>query len=438
MSILLLVFGLSSYYALSYNLYENTDNLLVSRMNEVQISLHSSKSIEQINQLKSMPNEMIFIYNYEGKLVRFYGFYVEIPNFPQIKERVSKGESFFLSTTTDYNWNARFYVSAINIDENPLIIVVGRFIDEINTVLSRLKKILIFIGIFVIVLAGIGGFILANKSFKPVSKIIDTAQRIEENNLNERIEVQSEDELGRLASTLNQMISRLERAFEQQKQFTADVSHDLRTPLSIIQAETSLTLKRDRTTEEYKNSLQLIQDEVLYMSSIIDKLLFLARSDSKSQYYNFTTIDLKDLLEELIQKLKPLFHAKKLELHYELQEDLTVRGDKEKLKEAFLNILDNALKYTKIGKVTILLQKSDDKAVVSILDTGPGIPEKDLSFIFDRFYRVDKARSNSEQSTGLGLAIVKEIIEVHNGQIEVTSKEGEGTTFYIILPLISD
>jgi len=407
-------------------------------MNEVQISLHSSKSIEQINQLKSMPNEMIFIYNYEGKLVRFYGFYVEIPNFPQIKERVSKGESFFLSTTTDYNWNARFYVSAINIDENPLIIVVGRFIDEINTVLSRLKKILIFIGIFVIVLAGIGGFILANKSFKPVSKIIDTAQRIEENNLNERIEVQSEDELGRLASTLNQMISRLERAFEQQKQFTADVSHDLRTPLSIIQAETSLTLKRDRTTEEYKNSLQLIQDEVLYMSSIIDKLLFLARSDSKSQYYNFTTIDLKDLLEELIQKLKPLFHAKKLELHYELQEDLTVRGDKEKLKEAFLNILDNALKYTKIGKVTILLQKSDDKAVVSILDTGPGIPEKDLSFIFDRFYRVDKARSNSEQSTGLGLAIVKEIIEVHNGQIEVTSKEGEGTTFYIILPLISD
>jgi len=288
------------------------------------------------------------------------------------------------------------------------------------------------------VLAGIGGFILANKSFKPVSKIIDTAQRIEENNLNERIEVQSEDELGRLASTLNQMISRLERAFEQQKQFTADVSHDLRTPLSIIQAETSLTLKRDRTTEEYKNSLQLIQDEVLYMSSIIDKLLFLARSDSKSQYYNFTTIDLKDLLEELIQKLKPLFHAKKLELHYELQEDLTVRGDKEKLKEAFLNILDNALKYTKIGKVTILLQKSDDKAVVSILDTGPGIPEKDLSFIFDRFYRVDKARSNSEQSTGLGLAIVKEIIEVHNGQIEVTSKEGEGTTFYIILPLISD
>ena len=129
----------------------------------------------------------------------------------------------------------------------------------------------------------------------------------------------------------------------------------MRTPLSIIQAETSLTLKRDRTTEEYKKSLQLIQDEVLYMSSIIDKLLFLARSDSKSQYYNFTSLDLKDLLEELIQKMKPLFQQKHLELDYELQENLCIRGDKEKLKEAILNILDNALKYTKSGKVSVSL-----------------------------------------------------------------------------------
>ena len=438
MSILLLVFGLSSYYALRYSLYENTDNVLVSRMNEIQINLQSSENIEQINQLKSMPNEMIFIYSYDGNLIRFYGFFVDIPNFSQIKDRVSKGESFFVSATTDYNWNARFYVSSTTVNETPFIIIIGRFIDEILTVLSRLKKILIFTGIFVLLLAGIGGFILADRSFKPVSKIIDTAQRIEETNLNERIEVQSEDELGRLASTLNQMISRLERAFEQQKQFTADVSHDLRTPLSIIQAETSLTLKRDRTTEEYKKSLQLIQDEVLYMSSIIDKLLFLARSDSKSQYYNFTSLDLKDLLEELIQKMKPLFQQKHLELDYELQENLCIRGDKEKLKEAILNILDNALKYTKSGKVSVSLYSKNKKAVVSISDTGPGIPENDLPLIFDRFYRVDKARSNSEQSTGLGLAIVKEIIEVHNGQIEVRSKEGEGTTFYIILPIILD
>jgi HAMP domain-containing protein len=218
MSTLLLVFGLSSYYALRYSLYENTDNVLVSRMNEIQINLQSSENIEEINQLKSMPNEMIFIYSYDGKLMRFYGFFVDIPNFSLIKDRVSKGESFFVSATTDYNWNARFYVSSITIDETPLIIIVGRFIDEILTVLLRLKKILIFTGIFVLILAGIGGFILADRSFKPVSKIIDTAQRIEETNLNERIEVQSEDELGRLASTLNQMISRLERAFEQQNQ----------------------------------------------------------------------------------------------------------------------------------------------------------------------------------------------------------------------------
>ena len=140
MSILLLVFGLSSYYALRYSLYENTDNVLVSRMNEIQINLQSSENIEQINQLKSMPNEMIFIYSYDGNLIRFYGFFVDIPNFSQIKDRVSKGESFYVSTTTDYNWNARFYVSSTTVNETPFIIIIGRFIDEILTVLSRLKR----------------------------------------------------------------------------------------------------------------------------------------------------------------------------------------------------------------------------------------------------------------------------------------------------------
>lgn len=124
------------------------------------------------------------------------------------------------------------------------------------------------------ILAGIGGFFYADSSLRPVEKIIDTAKNIEENNLNERIKVKSQDELGRLASTLNQMISRLEKAFEQQKQFTADVSHDLRTPLSVIQAESSLSLKKDRSVEEYKKSLESILEETSYMSEIIDKLLF--------------------------------------------------------------------------------------------------------------------------------------------------------------------
>ncbi|WP_103876472.1 MULTISPECIES: cell wall metabolism sensor histidine kinase WalK [Petrotoga] len=203
------------------------------------------------------------------------------------------------------------------------------------------------------ILAGIGGFFYADSSLKPVEKIINTAKNIEENNLNERIKVKSQDELGRLASTLNQMISRLEKAFEQQKQFTADVSHDLRTPFSVIQAESSLSLKKDRSIEEYKKSLESILEETSYMSEIIDKLLFLARSDNKTQFYNFTKTNLRSLLEEVIKKVSPLYHNKGLTLQVEKLEKLNILADKDKLKEAIINILDNSLKYTDKGKVTI-------------------------------------------------------------------------------------
>ncbi|KUK16189.1 MAG: Integral membrane sensor signal transduction histidine kinase [Petrotoga mobilis] len=285
------------------------------------------------------------------------------------------------------------------------------------------------------ILAGIGGFFYADSSLRPVEKIIDTAKNIEENNLNERIKVKSQDELGRLASTLNQMISRLEKAFEQQKQFTADVSHDLRTPLSIIQAESSLTLKKDRSIEEYKKSLELILEETSYMSEIIDKLLFLARSDNKTQFYNFTKINLKSLLEEVIKKVSPLYHNKGLTLQVAKLEELYIRADKDKLKEALINILDNSLKYTDEGKVTISTVKRGNFAKISIEDTGRGIPQGDLHRIFDRFYRGDKARTSSEKSTGLGLAIVKEIVNAHDGRIEVKSEVGKGTVLSLFLPV---
>ncbi|WP_146255656.1 cell wall metabolism sensor histidine kinase WalK [Petrotoga sp. 9PWA.NaAc.5.4] len=437
MLILLLIFGLTSYYALSHSLFDNIDNLLLNRMEDLKNILGNADNIENIESISRLPNEMIYIYNLNGNLIRFYGFFVELKNVSQIIQKVANGESFFFTTTTNFNWTGRFYASGIEIEDgSSIVIIIGRFIDEINDVLSRLQMILISTGVLVTLLGGIGGLFFANRSLKPVDKIINIAQNIEENNLNERIEIKSEDELGRLAATLNQMISRLEKAFEQQKQFTADVSHDLRTPLSIIQAEASLSLNKDRSAQEYRKSLELIQEEVLYMSNIIDKLLFLARSDNKTQLYNFAQTELKDLILEVMRKVEPLYKKKGLDLKINKLEDLVVKGDREKLKEALLNILDNSLKYTEKGTVSISLFKKSAFAVLSISDTGQGIPEQNLPHIFDRFYRVDKARTHSEKSTGLGLAIVKEIVEAHGGKIKVESKVGEGSTFSIFLPLL--
>lgn len=436
MAILLLVFGLSSYYALSYSLYDNIDNFLLTRMEDFKGVLEKAVNVEDIENIKALPNEMIFIYSDNGSLLRFYGYLIKIPDIQGKVQKANSGETFFFNLTTDFNWNTRFYVSTAKLKENSnVVIIIGRFTNEIENVLARLKMILISTGVLVMILAGIGGFFYADSSLRPVEKIIDTAKNIEENNLNERIKVKSQDELGRLASTLNQMISRLEKAFDQQKQFTADVSHDLRTPLSIIQAESSLSLKKDRSVEEYKKSLESILEETSYMSEIIDKLLFLARSDNKTQFYNFTKTNLKSLLEEVIKKVSPLYHNKGLTLQVEKLEDLSIRADKDKLKEAIINILDNSLKYTDEGKVTISSVKIGNFAKISIKDTGRGIPQEDLHSIFDRFYRVDKARTSSEKSTGLGLAIVKEIVNAHDGRIEVKSEVGKGSVFSLFLPV---
>lgn len=436
MAILLLVFGLSSYYALSYSLYDNIDNFLLTRMGDFKGVLEKTENVEDIENIKALPNEMIYIYSDDASLLRFYGYLIKIPDIQGKVQKADSGETFFFNLTTDFNWNTRFYVSTAKLKENSnVIIIIGRFTNEIENVLARLKMILISTGVLVMILAGIGGFFYADSSLKPVEKIINTAKNIEENNLNERIKVNSQDELGRLASTLNQMISRLEKAFEQQKQFTADVSHDLRTPLSIIQAESSLSLKKDRSIEEYKKSLELILEETSYMSEIIDKLLFLARSDNKTQFYNFTKTNLKSLLEEVIKKVSPLYHNKGLTLQVAKMEELYIRGDKDKLKEALINILDNSLKYTDEGKVTISSVKRGNFAKISIEDTGRGIPKEDLNRIFDRFYRGDKARTSSEKSTGLGLAIVKEIVNAHDGRIEVKSEVGKGTVFSLFLPI---
>ena len=230
------------------------------------------------------------------------------------------------------------------------------------------------------------------------------------------------------------MIERLEVAFDRQRQFTADASHELRTPLAVIQAETSLTLGRERTKEDLQESLEMVSQEVSYMSAIIEKLLFLARSDSGKEPVTFRDINLRDLLGEVYADAAALAREKNIELKMEPVEDITIKGDAVKLRQLFLNILENAVRYTpEGGRISSSLVRRDGRAVVTISDTGIGIPAEHLPYIFDRFYRVDKARSRAEGGTGLGLAIARQIAESHGGSIEVESEAGKGSTFRVLL-----
>jgi signal transduction histidine kinase len=271
-----------------------------------------------------------------------------------------------------------------------------------------------------------------------VDKIAQAAREIGESDLSRRIDVNTKDELGRLAATLNEMIGRLEKAFRRQKQFTDDASHELRTPLAVIEAESTLALQKERTSSDYRQSLGSISQEAKRMSSLIEQLLTLARVDAGKEQWQFTGVNLGRLITDLITDIEVLCQEKGLGFQSGQTQDLVVKGDEARLRELFMNLLDNAVRYTPApGTVFVSLGREGQMAVVTVTDTGIGIPAEDIPFIFERFYRVDKSRSRTEGGTGLGLAICKHVAEAHGGKIEVQSQVGTGSTFRVWLPLQS-
>jgi heavy metal sensor kinase len=271
-----------------------------------------------------------------------------------------------------------------------------------------------------------------------VDRIARTAQEIEEGDLSRRISVNTKDELGRLASTLNAMIERLESAFQRQKQFTGDASHELRAPLAVIEAESSLALKKERPSSDYRQSLETIAQEAKRMSSIINQLLILARADAGKEEWNFTQVNLGRLISNLSTDIEILCQEKGLSFQLDHTGDLVVKGDEARLRGLLMNLLDNAVRYTPSpGTISVSLRREGQMVVVAITDTGVGIPAEDIPLIFERFYRVDKSRSRAEGGSGLGLAICRHIAEAHGGKIEVESRVGAGSTFSVWLPLQS-
>jgi heavy metal sensor kinase len=432
--LLLVVFGTVAYFMLKKTLYRNLDEALRARVAELETSITVEDNKISFEQKF---NDLILIYDADSALSQRLGPNVRFSKIEEMVQQALFGQSGYSTDTTTEGQEVRLYAAPFNLDSRTRIaIVVGRPTREIRNMLSIFRVVIIYSALGVLLLAGFGGMFLANRTLRPVDHITDIAREIGEGDLSRRIDIQSEDEMGRLASTLNWMIARLEEAFQKQRQFAADASHELRTPLAIIQAESSLALDKRRTQAEYRRSLELVSQEVSYMSEIIAKLLLLARQDAASEPAEFQDVNVKDLMSEISSDLEALAQEKGVTFSLGSMDDLTVKGDKFKLKQLFLNILDNAIRYTPSGgSVSSSLARKNGSALVSISDTGIGIPAEDLPFIFDRFYRVDKARSRANGGLGLGLAIASSIARLHGGAIEVESQVGKGSIFRVTLPL---
>jgi signal transduction histidine kinase len=313
--------------------------------------------------------------------------------------------------------------------------------------LPRLAMTLMLGSGFILMLAFGGGYWLADRAMSPVQRITQTARQISESDLSGRLRLNQDDELGDLADTFDAMLDRLQKAFQRQRQFTADASHELRTPLTIIELESSRALEHHRSPEEYEKALSIIQSENVWMGQLVNELLTLARMDSGQLVMRREKIILSDLVMDVIDRLTPLAHARKVTLLSGELIDVEVSGDRSLLTQMLTNLVENALKYAEGESAQVLVETGasikswQEGGYIRVKDNGPGIPEKHLTHIFERFYRIEESRSWSEKDeistatgTGLGLAIAQSIARTFGGDIDVESEIGQGTTFTVWLP----
>jgi len=266
--------------------------------------------------------------------------------------------------------------------------------------------------------------------------VVQTARQITAEDLSLRIDSKNRrDEIGLLITTFNQMISRLEKSVKHIKQFSSDASHDLKTPLTVIRGEVEITLRKDRDIDEYKKILHSVWEEAQKMERVIDNLMMLSLIDVRDESSLLLPIQLDEILLEVYEKMGLLAREKNIALVIGEMEPTPIMGDSILLNRMVTNLLDNAIKYTpNNGKIELFLENTPGKAIMTLRDTGIGIPQNSLPFIFDRFYRVDSARSSNIQGSGLGLSIVKKIAEIHQADIKVDSHLNIGTTVQVIFP----
>lgn len=289
-----------------------------------------------------------------------------------------------------------------------------------------------------VVLASFLGYWLSGRALAPVTRIIEGAEHVGVRNLSARLEVpKAKDELRRLTETLNAMLDRIETSVKRITQFTADASHDLRTPLALIRTNAELALRRPRSESEYQETLCRILATSEETTDLIEKLLLLARADANVAYLRLQPMHLHPLLQRVVQKADLLATAKGILFSESVAPDAhAISGDEAALERLFLCILDNAVKYTPSGgRVSLEFRLENGEALVEIADTGIGIAEVDLPHIFERFYRADQTRSRETRGSGLGLSIAKWIAEIHGGSISVKSQPLQGSRFLIRFPL---
>lgn len=318
------------------------------------------------------------------------------------------------------------------------IIQLGTHLRFVRKNLVHFKYNILVALLIILVLGALGGWILARRSLSPIGYIASKARSITSENLSERLNPRgTDDEMDDLIRTINGMIARLESSFKRMAEFTADASHELKTPICAMRGEAEVLLSKERKAEEYQEGLAHFIEQFDHLNHMINDLILLSKFDATQVELKTTPLRLDLLIKDLCNLFQILAEQNKISLEMATIEEVTVIGDKARLQQLFTNLIDNAIKYTPKGSIRITVEKDEETVLVKIKDTGIGIPEEERGRIFKRFYRVDKSRSRETGGVGLGLSIAEWIVHAHHGRIEVDSQLNKGSTFTVYLPVHS-
>ena len=321
------------------------------------------------------------------------------------------------------------------------VVMVGIPTNSVGNEVGTLAKQVAASSVFILVLAATGGWLLARRALKPIVDTAVSLQQISDRTLHKRLPDHSaaDDEIGDLVRVINQLLARLGDAFETQRRFTADASHEICTPLTVLKGNTQVALLAKHTPEGYVATLQSNLEEIDRLTKLVTDLLTLARCDAGEQHGSKESLILNDLVENVCTRVGPAATRSGLALNLNLSESIVVDGEPNALQQVILNLVTNAIRYTPTGgRVEVVTGRSTDgMAFVEVTDTGIGISRDVLPRIFDRFYRGENARAHSPDGSGLGLAICHALAKAHNGHIEVTSEYGKGSRFRFLIPASS-
>lgn len=453
LALVLVAFSIGVYALLARGLYDRLDSSLRVEVRALAAGLErevgegktESEAAVTAQEERFFPRQATAIFNANGELIAEKptrsGKHARLPAL----NLLPADDTYFYTVLEEEEGGKdgrRIAVKPINIDSTgkSYLFAVSQPLDRVSEELGSVRRIMFIAVPLALALAGLGGWFLARRSLAPVVAMSERARRISAENLEERLPiVNPRDELGQLAGTFNELLTRLEASFKQQRRFMADASHELRTPLFVIRTATDVTLGREhRDQSEYRDALTIASEQTQRLTRIVEDMFMLARVDAGNRKLEESDFYLDELVAETARAASVLGASKGVRLEVSNTLEMLCHGDEGLLRQMVLNLLGNAIKHTPSGgQVRISLERRNGQYEITVADTGTGIPLEAQPHVFERFYRADKARSHSESDgggAGLGLSIAKWIAEAHQGKLELVHSDPTGSTFIASLP----